>query len=403
MRILTLLLVLASAASFHTGRQMHEQKQFLKNGEAFTVDIERPESDNAYEANTPVQVKGQAGIGLQDPDVAFIYLIDSSGSTSDSDDYDGICKTVLTCIQAFFAELHETVDPTLAAVINFDDDARIDLNWTDSNDGIEAAFKNETSNGGTNCEAALTKALELLNDEANTANHTHVILATDGYCNEGSNSTVDWEEATQAAAEALRVAGAIVHTVAVGGGTFCDNDPNSYNHLDTIPQNGGSCRSVDDPTDLPDAIDELIGVSLENLEIKVDEGNYTAINNYTTINTTGSVLPQEGVGSIEANFYSEVPGVAPGKHTICVRATANTTVGGWSQTEDCHDFMAVKETGLEAWQKFLLVVFLLGLTGFVVFAIKNKAAFLRHNEDGPANLEMQVEPPTRSGEGPAVV
>ena len=400
MRILTLLLVLTSAASFHTGRQMHEQKQFLKNGEAFTVDIERPESNSVYDVNTPVQVKGQAGIGLQEPDVAFIYLIDSSGSTADPDDFDGNCTTVLTCIQAFFTELHEAVDPTLAAVINFDDNAKVDLNWTDSNDGIEDAFKNETSDGGTNCEAALTLALELLNDEENTANHTHVILATDGLCNEGGNTTVDWKEATQAAAEALSIAGAIVHTVAVGNSTLCDNDPGSspVNHLATIPQNGGSCRSVDNPTDLPVEIDELIGTSLENLEIQVDKGNYT------TINTTGSALPQQGVGSIQANFDSEVNDLAPGTHTICIRATANTTVGGWNQTEDCHDFLAVKETGLEAWQKFLLVVFLLGLfTGFVVFAVKNKAAFRRRNEDGPANLEMQAESSTRSGEDHAIV
>lgn len=219
MRILPLLLVLASAASFHTGRQLQEKKQFLKNGEALTVDIKLPESDSVYGVNTPVQVEGRAGVGLQEPDVAFIYVIDSSGSTSDFDEYDGSCTSVLTCIQEFFAELHETVDPTLAAVINFDDDATVALNWTDSNDGIGAAFKNETSDGGTNCVAALNLALELLNSKENTANHTHVILATDGQCNEVGNSTVSFDEVdeeTRAAAEALRDADAIVHTVAVG-------------------------------------------------------------------------------------------------------------------------------------------------------------------------------------------
>lgn len=388
------LLLLASAASFDVRRKLDRQTKDLKNGEALTVNIVDPELNAApYEVNTTVPVKGSASVGLEPPDVAFIYVIDSSGSTAYPDSFDHNCTTVLECIQVFFEELHDELTlrgaAELAAVIDFDDDATVALNWTDSNDGINAAFTAKVPVGDTNCEAALQEALALFNSPNNTASHTHVILATDGQCNEVYNAT-DVHNATQAAADDLRDAGVIVHTVSVGSFVDCKTG-----ELATIPRNGGTCRSVNNQTELLGEVDELIGTTLESLELQVDDGNYTPI----TINQS---FPLQGPGKVD--FDMQVPsGLAAGNHTICVRATGNTTIGGFDETVDCHEITVVDagKSGLEPYQKFFIAAAVLWIVGLAIFVAKNKSSFLRRQEDGPADLEMQVESNTGSGEGPA--
>jgi len=106
---------------------------------------------------------GNAFIGLGVPDVHYIYIMDTSGST---EDFDGDCGTVLQCMQAFFSNLHEAVEVggsvELVSFIEFDWDATVVYSLQDPSDPTsltdiyDPAIK---SDGDTCCGCALEKAV----------------------------------------------------------------------------------------------------------------------------------------------------------------------------------------------------------------------------------------------------
>ena len=103
------------------------------------------------------------------------------------------------------------------------------------------------------------------------------------------------------------------------------------NNLVDIPRNGGLCFSIPEPKALPTIIDDIIGIELVSLEIKVDDGPYRVL---SSNETGGMQLPRSGAVSV--GFEVPVTGLQMGSHDICVRATGKDTLGGLSQIEDCH-------------------------------------------------------------------
>lgn len=316
----------------------------LSNGAVLSVNITSPQSNASFPLSQNVTLQGIASVGQGVPDVAYIYIIDTSSSTADED---GDCGTTLDCVQAFFLELHKEAisdgSAELAGVINFDDYAYVDAELQDpGSPTIQDAINAEISVGGTNCIAALEEAAKLVADPSNTAGTTIVVLAGDGLCNEDPTD----------AAIALGATGAIVHTVAVGAEVSCKLVHNTTeNSLGLIPQNGGACTSVPNPKTLPNIIDDLIGTTLVSLELQVDGGDYSVINE-----TLSEALPQNG--SISVNFTTVVEGLTEGNHTICVRATGEDSLGGSDQIVDCHEVFVVAQQGLsklEGWEIFLII------------------------------------------------
>lgn len=331
----------AANAPFAT-RRLHANLTDLSNGAVIGVDIESPaiksevvlgENETALE----VSIKGQAHVGKGTADVGYIYIIDSSGSTGDQD---GACGTTLDCVQAFFESLHEEViadgSAEVVAVIDFDDYATVTADFQDPlNDDIEYAILRSSSGGGTACTLALEKAALLVLDPKNTAGTTVVVFAGDGWCNDGEEYGQHSSQGDNvtSSADILGATGAIVHSIAVGDNVDCDEG----NDLHNIPRNGGKCFSIPEPDALPSIIDDLIGTSLEQIEVKVDGGYYKAL---STSEVT-EALPAEG--AVAVGFEVSVGNLFEGTHELCVRVTGADSIGGISQVEDCHS-IAIKAT-----------------------------------------------------------
>lgn len=333
-----LLLVADSLPAAGASRKLHENSTVMSNGAELTVGITSPAPDSNIQIPgaqnaTDVKVVGTATVGQGVPDVAYIYVIDSSGST---DEDDGACGTTLDCIQAFFEALNEQVitdgSAEVVAVIDFDSYAQTTAGFQNPrNPEIIEAINNGTSNGGTFCSHALETAALVALDEGNTATTTVVIFAGDGRCfgdeDEWDNLESQGENVTESA-NILARTGAIVHSVAVGDNIDCDPS----NELNNIPSNGGHCFSIPDPNSLPNIIDDIIGTKLTKLEIKVDNAGYEAL-----AGSEAPLLPQEGAASID--FQMTLTNLTAGSHKICVRATGKNTLGedAVSDVEDCHE------------------------------------------------------------------
>jgi len=347
-------------------RKLDKKQTDLKNGATLLVDLKAPNHNesNSFQINFPIKVNGKASIGIEDPDVSYIYILDTSGST---DDDDGPCGTVLQCMQEFFVKLHAQAlsggAAELAAVINFDDSAVVDVSLQDPNSGINNAFRSGVSSGGTNCTSALLAAAALVTSDSNTASHTHVIFAGDGECNDGYENKTLWDAATQEAADTLGATGAIVHTVAVGVAVDCSptNADGDKNHLPAVARNGGDCVSARDTNDLPELVDKIIGASLENIEMKLDDGNYTQ---FAGKNLTHK-LPHKG--PIELSFKASVIFSEQGEHTICVRVTGSDVIDGFDRVEDCHQIM-VNLKVWKSWYTLMAIIASVFVVGMLIYA-----------------------------------
>lgn len=189
------------------------------------------------------------------------------------------------------------------------------------------------------------------------------------------------------------VAGAIVHTVAVGDDVNCS----STNDLIHITRNGGRCFSIPEPDNLliSNLTEGILGTTLESVELRVDTGNYTAISNIS------EALPQDGATSVD--FDTLALGLAEGSHEICVRAKGTDSLNGSAYIEDCHEVFVVSaapQDGLPGWKIFLLVVTVFFL--IFVFSCVAKIAFCRSNKEAD---QPNLEAPSsgEGGEGPSIV
>ena len=328
------LLIASASATFSTD---------LSNGAALQIELTSPfpaakHTLGATETVADIPVRGGAHVGKGAPDVSYIYIIDSSSSTSD---YDGTCGTTLECEQKFFQALHQEVikdgSAKLTAVIDFDDVARMAAEFQDpANQEVIEAISFGISDGGTACINALELAALAVLDKKNTAGTTVVIFAGDGMCNIDDYAPYDQQasqgENVTVSADILAATGAIVHSIAVGDSVDCSQ----YNDLARIPRNGGECFSIQDPNDLPDIIDDIIGTNLTSLEMKIDNGNYAPLDQ----KGVSKSLPAEG--AVDVEFNTTAKGLDQGTHMICVRATGSDSLGDVKHVEDCRGVVIEK-------------------------------------------------------------
>lgn len=300
----------------------------LPNGAELAVSIDDPVTSTEFkvpasETDIDVDVEGTASIGLGDPDATLIYVIDTSGSTGGGSGTG--CAPVLTCEKQFFIALNNAAitdgSTDLVAVVNFGNSAATPLGLTaPTNPSVNATINGLTAAGGTNCAAGLSNALALATSGANTNGTTIVVFASDGFCNTGAN--------VGPVAANLGAAGAIVHSVAVGTGSNCTTNGGTGS-LNQIPQNGGSCFQVPDPGNLPSIIQNLIGATLESLEIEVNGGGQTPIDNADI----DPDLPQDAAAMVD--YATTVADLGPADHEICVTANGSDSTGGVAAVTQC--------------------------------------------------------------------
>lgn len=298
----------------------------LSNGAQLAVAITAPATGSEYnipfgDTTVDVPVAGTASIGIGAPDAKIIYVMDFSGSTSASG---GTCGTVLACEKAFFVALNNAVvaDGSTAnvGVVKFAASASVALGLTPPADPtVDPAITSGSASGGTNCGAGLASAQSLV--AASPTNGTNiVVLASDGLCNTGPS--------VASAAAALGALGVVVHSVAIGA----DSDCTSNGGTGTLAQmvvNGGSCTEVQDPNNLPNIIESLIGSTLVSLTMSVDGGPSVVLPN----SAITPDLPAAGAASVA--YATNALDLAPGSHTICVTASGTDVLGDAKSTTEC--------------------------------------------------------------------
>lgn len=210
----------------------------LKNGAALSVNIKAPQQDVSFPPLSAVTIQGMASLEQGNPSVAYIYIIDSSGSTYIKD-YS--CDSVLDCIQEFFLHLHQQTlkdgSAKLVGVIDFDDYANVTAQLQDPNNTeIEEAIRAGEPSGLTNCTGAIDVAAAMATEAFNHVDTVIVFFLGDGGCDVDTGRL-------QESIDTLAATNATVHSVAVGGGIDCDDG----NDLQSIAKNGGRCTSVPEP------------------------------------------------------------------------------------------------------------------------------------------------------------
>jgi len=316
----------------------------LPNGAELQVSIDSPADGTQFLADgAPVQVpvSGTASIGLGTPQATIIYVLDASGSTGNSS---GTCSEILTCEKTFFTGLNNAA--TLSGSVNhvglvvFGGDAvQADMTPAGGDDPLGAPGDGNTpinsvvlTNGGlnyhvgqytakdgdasaTNYAAALQQALNELN--ASTDPKKLMVFVSDGLSNAGGLP------AFNAAVSAIQATGTIANSIAIAGASCTGG---SDGNLADIAVNGGTCTNVPDPNDLPDLIPDLIGSTLEKVEMSVDGGTPTAV-------TTTPATPQDGPASV--TYSTTTAGLDPGSHEICVTAFGTDSTGGSDDVTTC--------------------------------------------------------------------
>ena len=183
----------------------------------------------------------------------------------------------------------------------------------------------------TNFSAGIEAAL----DVAALATSPNVVVV---FLSDGLNSTGDH-------VNTFDYGDVVFHTFAIGPDADCTSDPWGLGSLKDIADlSGGTCTRVEDPTVLPEILPELIGSTLDSLEISVDGGPPMTIDNMYI----DPDLPQDGPVTVSYSVTIEDLGV--GDHTICVTANG-TDVGGSGSVIDCKTVTVVQlvEIDIKPW------------------------------------------------------
>lgn len=300
----------------------------LENGAEVILDVVSPQDNSStfyldsagnQEYAVPFEVTAHVNVGA--PDVHYIYIMDTSGST---EEFDGPCGTTLQCIEQLFYQIHHAIrgdeSAKVISFIEFDDNATTVLERYDPDSveiGLTIMDPSTMSDGGTACSKALYEAETLVEKGEKTV----IIFAGDGMCNDNAESAVASVESK----------GVIVHTIAVGDNINCTKnnlDPWSNVTLSSLTTSDGKCFDVPDPNDASGIVHELTLATLSGFEIKIDDNDYEDVD---MSDLSVDKLPQDHPILVS---YSKMLDFEKGEHDICFRATGED-VSNTTQVEDC--------------------------------------------------------------------
>jgi hypothetical protein len=317
----------------------------LPGGTSISVELTTP-ADGALLANAPFQATGFATVGESGPlaQTTMAYVVDVSGSTASSNgcggdqNGDGNVNTVLDCEiaaliavndlgiatgtiadvgAAAFASLAATADVGPAGGMQLltgpDTDANsnavrdIDEVLRSMTVGHIGQFEVFDFSTATSFGAGLAAIAPVL--AASTQPNKIVVFVSDGQNNTDPNIF-----------DVLPLpGGTVVHTFAIGLSSACDADTEGLGSLQDIADaTGGTCTNVPDVADLPDVIPGVITSQLLGLQLTADGVPIP-------IDTIIPSLPEDG--PISANYTTEVSGLAPGEHELCITATGSDALG----------------------------------------------------------------------------
>lgn len=354
-------LMMALMVSAATADQ-HQAAGNLPAGTSIEVSIDDPVSGTEYIVQpgdtATVDVSGSASVGegavVKDTTVA--YVLDVSGSMAAISagvdcTGDAINDSRLVCQEeAIVLTNQAAADPSsvvgLSGVASYAttgaaNDVDLGTGGTqllvspdfDGNSNgtpdIEDVVSGLASGGATCYSCGLNAALSILNDASNTSAVNNVIFTSDGENNQGVDVNT---------LAGSFPAGTTIHAFAIGGGVSCSSDPFALGSMDEVAAltTGGTCTEVTDISELADVIDEAIGSSLDSLEISVNGGSATTIGN----DDIDPDLPQAGPASVD--YSTELSGLAPGDHEICVTANG-TDAGGTGDVTACVTIRVIVE------------------------------------------------------------
>jgi hypothetical protein len=335
----------------------------LPGGTSISVAIATP-ADGALIASPPgdVQLAGTASVGMGVPvaNTSLIYVLDVSESTNHpvgcggDQNGDGHANFILDCEIAALKALNSdavstgTVDEVglvvfassgaIADVGPAAGDQRLTGPGTDADGAggpdiaqVTSSAFSGTGGGGvseftannvgvqTNFRAAVQNACSLVQSSTNPNNL--VVFLSDGFATTGGNapSLLPCSPKT-----------ATFQTFAIGSGSSCTNTgTGGQGSLAQIASaTGGTCTPVRDVSDLPNVVPGVIAAELTRLLLIVDGGAPVDISS-----SASPSLPR--TDPVSVSYSTTVPGLAPGIHTICVRAEGSDGGGTGSVTE-CH-------------------------------------------------------------------
>jgi trimeric autotransporter adhesin len=334
----------------------------LPGGTSISVAIATP-ADGALIASPPgdVPLTGTASVGMGVPvaNTSLIYVLDVSESTNHpvgcggDQNGDGHANFILDCEIAALKALNGqavsagTVD-RVGLVVFASSGAKADVGpgagnqpltgpGTDA-DGVDgpdiaqvtsSAFSG-TGGGGvsefttrsvgvqTNFQAAVQNACALVQQSTNPNNL--VVFLSDGTATTGGNAPGSLPCSPKTAT---------FQTFAIGSASSCTNTGGGRGSLAQIASaTGGTCTLVRDIPDLPKVVPGVIAAQLTRLLLTVDGGAPTDISS-----SASPSLPR--TDPVSVSYSTTVPGLAPGIHTLCVRAEGSDGGGTGSVTE-CH-------------------------------------------------------------------
>ncbi len=132
----------------------------------------------------------------------------------------------------------------------------------------------------------------------------------------------------------------VFHTFAIpdsfGFGGQCDSDKDGLGSLQAIVDmqnelygiDESQCSNIANPSDLPNILPRLILPSLDNLHMRVDDGEAVVL----PYENMALSLPQDG--PVDVSFETAVSNLTPGEHQICITATG-TDMGGNGAVTEC--------------------------------------------------------------------
>ncbi|BAP58128.1 VCBS repeat-containing protein [Thioploca ingrica] len=329
----------------------------LPNGAVCTATIASPLTGAEFSLPTgnptmDIPVAGSASITESTHLTAsFIYVMDISSSTASGSGTG--CAPILKCEQQFLKALNQEiitqgVSNEVGLVVYSATAAAADMKPTgnvqlitapNAGDGTYSSYVNTVvdsatssasahskitqfttynnlgRNNSTDCRKGLESALTVAN--ATTHSPKIVVFTSDGICNEGTQAQFN------AAVTALKNAGVIVHSIAVGAESSCTTNQGSGS-LAQMAVNGGSCFQIPDPGQLPDIIPNFIRPVLDSLELQVDGGTPIPIPN------SGINLPLPKSAPVTVNYTTLAQSLAAGSHNICVTANCSEPQGSGS-------------------------------------------------------------------------
>lgn len=345
----------------------------LPGGTPISVDITAP-SDGTVKVYPPgnVQLKGTASVGkgVPVPNTALVYVFDVSYSTQSTggcggdQNGDGNSDRILDCEIAATKALNDLavstgtvghvgvavfggkdvgdpndiggaaadVGPAIGDQLITGPDTDADnINGRDVEQVVSSAFSRVNEEGGvnlftfkdpgsdgTNFAAGLNAAISVA-AESNKPNKI-IVYMSDGLANTG-----------QPVATVSVPPGTIIHTFAIGSGSSCTSDPYNLGSLEDLAAKGApgsSCTPVPTVADLPNVVPGIIAAQLLSLEHNVDNGPFDAIPNEDIEPDLPAADP------VSATYSHLVPGLAPGIHKLCVKATGSDG-GGEGSVMDC--------------------------------------------------------------------